>query len=83
MAVSDKILIDLKGLVSASKIWAKRKATFENSTPINQVHLIRKLVGMQLGESKSATEHLSLSTCTLSQLQDSQIAPFDDPFSCL
>ena len=57
MVVSDENSIDLKGLVSASKIWAKRKATFENSTPINQVHLIRKLVGIQLDESKSVAEH--------------------------
>ena len=40
MAVSDEILVDLKGLVSASEIWAKLKATYENSTPVNQVHLM-------------------------------------------
>ena len=27
MVVSDEILVDLKGLVSASEIWAKLKAT--------------------------------------------------------
>ncbi|KAH7431388.1 hypothetical protein KP509_08G045900 [Ceratopteris richardii] len=32
---------------------------------------MRKLVGMQLDESKSGAEHLSLFTGTLSQLQDS------------
>ena len=83
MVVFYEILVDLKGSVYASEIWGKLKTTYENTMPVNQVHLMRKLVGMQLGESKSATEHLSLSTCTLSQLQDSQIAPFDDPFSCL
>ena len=36
------------------------------------------LVGMQLNESKSVPEHLSLFTGTLSQLQDSGMAPFDD-----
>ena len=86
MAVSDEILVDLKGLESASKIWATLKATYENSTPVNQVHLMRKLVGMQLDESKSAAEHLSLFTGTLSQLQDSGMAPFfmtsSKPFSC-
>ena len=40
MVVSDEILVDLKGLVSASEIWAKLKATYENSTPVNQVHLM-------------------------------------------
>ena len=83
MAVSDEILVDLKGLVSASKIWAKLKATYENSTPVNQVHLMRKLVGMQLDESKSAAEHLSLFTGTLSQLQDSGMAPFDDKLKAI
>mgnify|MGYP000244003108 CR=1 FL=1 len=39
---------------------------------------MQKLVGMQLDESKSATKHLSLFTGTLSQLQDSGMAPFDD-----
>ena len=83
MAVSDEILVDLKGLVSASKIWAKLKATYENNTPVNQVHLMRKLVGMQLDESKSAAEHLSLFTGTLSQLQDSRMAPFDDKLKAI
>ena len=51
MVVSDEILVDLKGLVSASEIWAKLlvsaseiwaklKATYENSTFVNQVHLM-------------------------------------------
>ena len=76
--MADEILIDLKGLVYASKIWAKLKATYENSTHVNQVHLMRTHVGMQLDKPKSAVEHLSLFTCTLSQLQDSRMAPFDD-----
>ena len=83
MVVSDEILVDLKGLESASKIWAKLKATYENSLPVNQVHLMRKLVGMQLDESKSAAEHLSLFTGTLSQLQDSGMAPFDDKLKAI
>ena len=81
--MADEILIDLKGLVYASKIWAKLKATYENNTPINQVHLMRKLVGMQLDEFKSAPEHLSLFTGTLSQLQDSGMAPFDDKLKAI
>ena len=40
MVVSDEILVDLKGLVSASEIWAKLKATYENIMPVNQVHLM-------------------------------------------
>ena len=83
MAVSDEILVDLKRLEFASKIWAKLKATYENSLPVNQVHLMRKLVGMQLDESKSAVEHLSLFTSTLSQLQDSRMAPFDDKLKAI
>ena len=34
MAISNEILVDLKGLVSASKIWAKLKATYENNMPV-------------------------------------------------
>ena len=40
MVVFVEILVDLKGLVSTSKIWAKLKATYENSMPVNQVHLM-------------------------------------------
>ena len=83
MVVSYQILVDLKGLESASKIWTNPNATYENSTPVNQVYLMRKLVGMQLDESKSAVEHLSLFTGTLSQLQDSGMAPFDDKLKAI
>ena len=83
MAVSDEILVDLKRLEFASKIWAKLKATYENSLPVNQVHLMRTHVGMQLDKPKSAVEHLSLFTCTLSQLQDSRMAPFDDKLKAI
>ncbi|MCO5593485.1 hypothetical protein L7F22_047499 [Adiantum nelumboides] len=38
---------------------------------------------MQLDESKSAAEHLSLFTCTLSQLQDSGFPPFDDKLKAI
>lgn len=30
----------------------KLKANYENSTPVNQVYLMRKLVNLQLDESK-------------------------------
>ena len=40
MVVSDETLVDLKGLVFASKIWAKLKATYENIMHVNQVHLL-------------------------------------------
>ncbi len=83
MAVSDEILVDLKGIATASELWAKLKATYEITTPVNQVHLMRKLVGMQLDESKSAAEHLSLFTGTLSQLQDSGMPPFDDKLKAI
>ena len=83
MAVSNEILVDLKGLASAYEVWEKLKATYENTTPVNQVHLMRKLVGMQLDESKSAAEHLSLFTGTLSQLQDSGLPAFDDKLKAI
>ena len=75
--------MDLKGLVTAFELWAKLKATYENTTPVNQVHLMRKLVGMQLDESKSVAEHLSLFTGTLSQLQDLGMPPFDDKLKAI
>ena len=59
MAISDEILMDLKGLTIAFEVWEKLKATYEITTLINQVHLMRKLVCMQLNESKSVVEHLS------------------------
>ena len=78
MVVFYEILVDLKGSVYASEIWGKLKTTYENTMPVNQVHLMRKLVGIQLDESKSAVEHLSLFTGTLSHLQDSGMTFFDD-----
>ena len=83
MVVSDEILVDLKGLIFASKIWAKLKATYKNTTLVNQVQLMRKLVGMQLDESKCGAEHLSLFTGILSQLQYSRMAPFDDKLKAI
>ena len=60
MALSDEILTDVKGLRTAHAIWQKFKSTYENTTPVNQVHLMqRKLVNMHLDESKPASEHLS------------------------
>ncbi|MCO5560027.1 hypothetical protein L7F22_013633 [Adiantum nelumboides] len=44
---------------------------------------MRKLVGMQLDESKSVAEHLSLFTSILSQLQDSGLPPFDDKLKAI
>ncbi|MCO5584202.1 hypothetical protein L7F22_038125 [Adiantum nelumboides] len=44
---------------------------------------MRKLVGMQLDESKSAAEHLSLFTSILSQLQDSSLPPFYDKMKAI
>ncbi|KAH7288390.1 hypothetical protein KP509_31G025000 [Ceratopteris richardii] len=43
MAVSNEILVDLKGLTTAFEVWEKLKATYENTTLVNQVHLMRKL----------------------------------------
>ena len=48
MVVSDEILVDLEGLTNAFEVWEKLKATCEITTPINQVHLMHKLVCMQL-----------------------------------
>ncbi|KAH7442033.1 hypothetical protein KP509_03G067800, partial [Ceratopteris richardii] len=33
MVVSDEILVDLKGLTTSFELWAKLKATYENTTP--------------------------------------------------
>ncbi|MCO5580964.1 hypothetical protein L7F22_034839 [Adiantum nelumboides] len=78
MAMTDETVVDLKSLTNAYDVCQKLNAVYENTTPINQVHLKRKLVGMQLDESKSAAEHLSLFTSILSQLQDSGLLPLDD-----
>ncbi|KAH7297962.1 hypothetical protein KP509_25G021100 [Ceratopteris richardii] len=37
MAVSDDILVDIKGITTGSELWVKLKATYENTTPVNQV----------------------------------------------
>ena len=65
MVVSDENMVDRKGLVSAFKIWAKLRATYENIMHVNQVHLMRKLVGMHLDESKSVDDggHLRVFGC--------------------
>ncbi|KAH7416413.1 hypothetical protein KP509_14G090400 [Ceratopteris richardii] len=42
-----------------------------------------ELVYMQFDESKSAVEHLSSFTGTLSQLQDSRLPPFDDKLKAI
>ena len=76
MVVSNESLIDIKGLTTAHQVLEKLKTTYENNTPVNQVHLMRKLVSMRLDESKDATEHLSLYTGTLSQIQDSGFTSF-------
>ena len=78
MDVSDEILVYIKGLTTARQVWEKLKTTYANTTPVNQVHLMQKLVNMRLDESKGATEHLSLFTGTLSQLKDSGLPAFDD-----
>ena len=83
MAVSDEILVELKGLPTAYEVWEKLKATYEITTPVNQVHLMRKLVGMQLDETKTAVEHLSAFTGTLSLLQDSGLPPFEDKLKAI
>ena len=68
MAINDDILTDIKRLDTAYAIWQKLKSTYENTTPVNQVHLMRKLVNMHLDDYKSASEHLSAFTSVLSQL---------------
>ena len=83
MAVVDEILVDIKGLPTAYVGWEKLKATYEITTPVNQVHLMRKLVSLQLDEPKSAAKHLSLFTGTSSQLQDSGLSSFDDKLKAI
>ena len=46
MVVIYEILVNLKGMVSTAEMWAKLKDTYKNTTPVNQLHLTRKLVGM-------------------------------------
>ena len=70
--------MDLTGLTTAFEVWEKLKATYKITTRVNQVHLVRKLVCMELDESKSAIEHLSAFIGTPSLLQDSRLRPFDD-----
>ena len=48
MVISYEILVDLKGLITAFEVSEKLKATYEITTPVNQVHLMRKQVCMQL-----------------------------------
>ena len=35
MAVSDKILVDIKSLTTTRQVWEKHKTTYENTTPVN------------------------------------------------
>ena len=83
MGVSDDILVDLKGLVYAFNVWEKLKANYENTTPLNQVHLMRKPMRMQLDDSENAIEHLSSFTGVLSQLQDCGLLAFDDKLKAI
>ena len=46
MGVSDDILLELKGLRYAFEVWEKLRASYEKTTPVNQVHLMRKLMRM-------------------------------------
>ena len=70
--------MDLKGLATTFEVWEKLKATYEITRHVNQVYLMHKLVCRQLDESKSAVEHLSAFTGSLSELQDSRLPSFDD-----
>ena len=40
MGVSDDILLELKGLTYAFQVLEKLRASYENTTPVNQVHLM-------------------------------------------
>ena len=83
MGVSNEILLELKGLTYAFHVWEKLRTSYENTTPVNQVHLMRKLMRMQLDDSENALEHLSAFTGVLSQLQDSGLPPFDDKLKAI
>ncbi|MCO5614532.1 hypothetical protein L7F22_068815 [Adiantum nelumboides] len=83
MGVSNDILVELKGLRYAFQVWEKLRANHENTTPVNQVHLMRKLMRMQLEDSENAMEHLSSFSGVLSQLQDSGLPPFDDKLKAI
>ncbi|MCO5572758.1 hypothetical protein L7F22_026517 [Adiantum nelumboides] len=49
MAVTDDILPAIKGLDTTMTVWDKLKASYENTTPVNQIHLMRKLVSIEYG----------------------------------
>ncbi|MCO5591745.1 hypothetical protein L7F22_045737 [Adiantum nelumboides] len=71
MAVTDDILPAIKGLDTAMAVWDKLKASYENTTPMNQVHLMRKLVSLELDES---TPHTTIHfTHELASIYSSQV----------
>ncbi|MCO5568519.1 hypothetical protein L7F22_022218 [Adiantum nelumboides] len=78
MAVTDDILHAIKGLDTSMVVWDKLKASYENTTPVNQVHLMRKLVSVELDESKSVSDHLNAFGGILSQLKESGLQAFKD-----
>ncbi|MCO5606979.1 hypothetical protein L7F22_061170 [Adiantum nelumboides] len=81
IVVIDGILVKLKDLATASAMWEKLRSAYENKTPINQVHLMCKLVNLQADESKRASEHLSTFLGILSQLLDTGLLDFEGLFS--
>ena len=48
MVVSDESLVDLEGLTTGHVFWENPRNTYEITTLDYQMHLIRKLVTMQL-----------------------------------
>ncbi|MCO5563937.1 hypothetical protein L7F22_017589 [Adiantum nelumboides] len=80
MTVTDDILV---GFGSSFCHVEKLRAPYENKTPINQVHLLRKLVNLQSDESKPASEHLCTFTGILSQFQDTSLPVFEDKLKAI
>ena len=54
MVVTNEILVKLNNCNIIYEVWEKLRETIENTMSVNQGHLIRNLVSMQLDESKSA-----------------------------
>ena len=54
------------------------KTIYDITTPFNQVHLMQKLVNMQLDTSKTASEHLNTFIYILNPLLKDANFDFDD-----
>ncbi|KAH7297375.1 hypothetical protein KP509_26G066900 [Ceratopteris richardii] len=70
--------LNKKAITYIKMAYIKMAVSYEILVDLKGLTTAFELVCMQLDESKSAAEHLSLFTGTLSQLQDSGLPPLDD-----